>query len=421
MSRWKDEFENHEIHRIVENVLALLDEKRDHLSADEQIELRRLKKVMAAFVEALSKLDGELISIDSLNQIQSNFDSVVNCMKRYVNRDSIQYLIEANNYLSGILPQISQLIIFAKKVPALRSVREFEENLDNLYTQFDGNRTDLDQDLSKISIAIETQNNRLSELSDEIASKKQETDGIISSWQENFLNAQSSRNNEFIQNNKEREEIYDAWNKRVYNEIKQDVANLLNKSENILENHQNKFDKEISNYLKSANDKHTKILELYELVAGDSVASSYLKNAEDEQKQANVWRRVAIGFIVCTALWAGVSYWFGGTVILDGSILWGELLKSFHVVGILLFGAGYSAKQSNVHRQNEKRTRWFALEVKAFDPFIASLNEEDQKALKIKLSEKIFGQHEIKSDGKNINHIEHACDVIAKKVANMLN
>ena len=36
--------------------------------------------------------------------------------------------------------------------------------------------------------------------------------------------------------------------------------------------------------------------------------------------------------------------------------------------------------------------RWFALEVKAIDPFLASLGEEDHKKLKVQICERIFGQ-----------------------------
>jgi hypothetical protein len=48
--------------------------------------------------------------------------------------------------------------------------------------------------------------------------------------------------------------------------------------------------------------KHERILELYELTAGDSVGSAYLKNANDEQTEANTWRDKSIYFIVGTAI-----------------------------------------------------------------------------------------------------------------------
>ena len=97
-----------------------------------------------------------------------------------------------------------------------------------------------------------------------------------------------------------------------------------------------------------------------------------------------------------------------------------QMIKAFSVTAVLLFGAAYSAKQSNIHRDNEKRTRWFALEVNAIDPFIASLNEDDKKALKNKLSDKLFGQQVISNDknGKIID--EHAFGILIKGITDIL-
>ena len=70
---------------------------------------------------------------------------------------------------------------------------------------------------------------------------------------------------------------------------------------------------------------------------------------------------------------------------------------------MLLAAAGYFSLQSKLHRDSEQQMRWFALEVKAIDPFLSSLDDLDQKELKKKLSEKLFGQDRAstnKGDGK---------------------
>ena len=96
---------------------------------------------------------------------------------------------------------------------------------------------------------------------------------------------------------------------------------------------------------------------------------------------------------------------------------------SFSVIAILIFGASYAAKQSNHHRRNEQRATWFALETKAIDPYLASMNEEDRNELKKKLTEKLFGQindtsgiHESKSGNKNI--LEHL-QIITELIKNL--
>ena len=105
--------------------------------------------------------------------------------------------------------------------------------------------------------------------------------------------------------------------------------------------------------------------------------------------------------------------------MINSGISWSQLLKAFSVTGVLLFGAAYSAKQSNIHRQNEKRTRWFALEVKAIDPFIASLKEDDRKALKNELSKRLFGQKD-ENNEKDKVFDDHAFKVVIKGITDVL-
>ncbi|WP_210467703.1 hypothetical protein, partial [Vibrio crassostreae] len=51
---------------------------------------------------------------------------------------------------------------------------------------------------------------------------------------------------------------------------------------------------------------------------------------------------------------------------------WSKYLLTFSLTGVLLFGAGYTAQQSSKHREEARRTRRFALQVKALDPYISS-------------------------------------------------
>jgi hypothetical protein len=89
----------------------------------------------------------------------------------------------------------------------------------------------------------------------------------------------------------------------------------------------------------------------------------------------------------------------------DETLSWMHLVKSASLTAVLLYGAIYASKQSNLHRNNEKKTRWFALEVKAIKPFISSLTQDQQKALIEKFSEKLFGQnaHQETSDTTEFN------------------
>lgn len=194
--------------------------------------------------------------------------------------------------------------------------------------------------------------------------------------------------------------------------------------------------------------KHQSILDLYELTAGDSVGAAYIKSANDERSQANLWRGISVGFIVITVAWLVFSFFYnaeGGNIFGSTSAAlvsqddgasqdsneqflnipdvelgfsqidqfpWHIMLIAFSISGVLLWGAAYSAQQSTKHRNNEKRARWFALEVKAFDPFISSLDSQQQQELKRQLAERIFGQNSTADEDSKIVD-EHALRVVS--------
>jgi hypothetical protein len=119
--------------------------------------------------------------------------------------------------------------------------------------------------------------------------------------------------------------------------------------------------------------------------------AGYVDNAETEKKQANIWRGVAVAFIVATAVWLSFTYAADVNSTSDASTILARMARIVPLTAVFLYGAVYASKQSSLHRNNEIQTRRFALEVKAIDPFIASLEPDQQKQLKEKLTERMFG------------------------------
>ena len=100
---------------------------------------------------------------------------------------------------------------------------------------------------------------------------------------------------------------------------------------------------------------------------------------------------------------------------------WYKLLAALSISGVLMWGSAYAAQQSTKHRKSEKRTRWFALEVKALDPFISSMNSEQQNELKNELSKRMFGQYN-NNDGDDESPVinEHAFKTIIDAVGGII-
>lgn len=194
-----------------------------------------------------------------------------------------------------------------------------------------------------------------------------------------------------------------------------DLKELIEQTTSELNNQKETFESNLKTILDDGNLKHKAILELYELTAGDSVGAGYIKNANDEMKQANNWRIISIGFIITTIIWLICVYFSS-----ESTISLPKIITAFSLTGVMLYGAAYSSQQSTKHRNNEKKARWFALEIKAFDPFISSLKEDQQHKLKEELSKRIFGQneHSALKDGSVID--EHAYKTIVDSIGSLL-
>jgi hypothetical protein len=139
-------------------------------------------------------------------------------------------------------------------------------------------------------------------------------------------------------------------------------------------------------------EKQETIRNLHDLVTDETVTGGYHKGATDEGKAANFWRFTSIGCLMITAVWLGIKIKFGFAPLEDGGVNWPDVITASSLTAIFLYTAGYTSRQSKMHRDHETLLRSYALETQALDPFIASLASKEQQAIKAELVRRMFGQ-----------------------------
>lgn len=171
--------------------------------------------------------------------------------------------------------------------------------------------------------------------------------------------------------------------------------------------------------------KHEDILKLYNIVTGDGIAGGYQSTAVDERKAANAWRRTAMASFIAAALWTGLKFWLywceQKTTIAPIPLDWTAIISATSLTVILLSIAAYAASQSKLHRINQQQMKWFSLEIASLEPYIASLEPEEQRKLKIDLAHRLFAQDRV-TVGKRPtqtekNIFDSAVDQITKAVS----
>lgn len=452
MNRWEEQFANHPIHTTLGQLRDYASKEFNDIDEGEVSERRRFLKLISKYEEVFQGLDPEIIpfnQLDALNTalIQPNINNQITA---FAQNGNVAHLVEASNILTNQLTSLCLLMSISCKDSSKKMIEDLEKLIDYSTSTLVEKKDTLVNELEKVNVSVNEKEQKLAELSAQIEQKKSELNIIHSEWQSQFSSAQESRSQEFSK-----------WRDNFSTEKNAAVDSVIEEYEEKLNTGIADFTQKVDEILADGHDKHQAILELYEITAGDSVGAGYLKNANTEKKQADNWRLISVSFIVLTVCWLLFAYFYNifhlfpavmepttsnnqeiriespdpskDNIKKSPSVAqardfplktiplpWYALFSTFSLSGVLLWGSAYAAQQSTKHRNNEKRTRWFALEVKAIDPFINSLEPAERNELKKQLCERIFGQsvNGTNDDTKVIN--EHVLKTVADTLGSIL-
>ncbi len=415
MSRWEEEFESNPLHATLEGIREFLDVKLDGPDSDVALEKRRLEKVLDLLNIALDQIDKEIAPIALLNQINGHLrhQDFWNQLATYSANPDAGYLQTANNHINSQIPIFYQLANFSNGKKTTRVTKPIEKAFDEFCTAVDAKAKEFDGKIGEQNTILEAVTTNHEELAKEMADLKEEHEDRLSVWQGEFTDNQTTRAEEFSTAQIQREKDYAEWHGSFTKSSDGKIESLVADQRQKLEKSFEQFKAKIIGYQKDAHLKHKAILDIHGLVATDGVAGGYKRTADDEGKAANSWRWGAIIFLGAAASWLIAKLYLGISGLNGSGVNWEEIITSVSLTGILLAAAVYASKQSSFHRSNEKKMRWFALEVKAIDPFLASLGSEDQKKLKAQICERIFGQ----SDGGGNHETENFDPNIIKVIS----
>lgn len=445
MSRWSEQLNNHPIHETLKWMNESVSKEFNDLDDEEVTEKRRFLKFTSKLNDMLQSIDGELVPFNQLDALNTalRHQNVASQLNVYAENGTVANLTAVNNQLTPQLNTLSALLSLSESVPAIAPIKNLEDLIDTSCNSLVKKKDNIETDLNELSTNIEEKEQLLKELSAHIAQKKTEVDTHITEWQNQFSSSQESRSQDF-----------NKWRDDFTSDKTSEIEAILNKYKDTLDANKSNFIDELNTILSDGKNKHQSILELYQLTAGDSVGAGYMKNANAEKEQADNWRLISVGFITLTVIWLLFAYFTNTNqtfnilnvaekhvsekpdntkdsenveleVQTNNSSLkahtefpWFKLFLTFSLSGILLWGSAYAAQQSTKHRKNEKRTRWFALEIKAIDPFISSMPPAQQSELKRQLSERIFGQPANDDNAKVID--EHILKVVTDAIGGVI-
>lgn len=204
--------------------------------------------------------------------------------------------------------------------------------------------------------------------------------------------------------------------KNILAESEQKADNLRKQIESLEERYKSKVGSISTAYeeqLQTINDKNSELDTLLGNAAGRVIVAEYADSA-DQEKIAADWLRW--GSLICMSvivLIAGYSFYESIHQSFDLS----NALLRLVLVFLLSVPAAYLARESTKHRQQQYTHLQTSLDLKAINPYIASLPEEEQHKIKAEIAQRIFAPkdfHSISNESYPINSQEVIMALISK-------
>lgn len=394
MSQWKHDFENHPIHETLRQSAEWLDVEVDATDADFEEERRRLRKVLGKVQKIVSGLDGDFFPQQLVDQINQHLrhQNFFQQLQAYSQTPQIGHLQTANSHITQYAPQVFHLGAMTRPLESAKVIKEAEHAFSSFLESMEVEVNNTDARFSKSETALKAIDEKAAALEQQLEGLDTSASEKFAEWQNDFTEKQTTRAQEHsdaqIERESKFEELLAEWKKTIETQR----AEISEKQTDKLQATLDYFKETGGAVLKDVDEKHQSVLEIHKLVGRDSVAGGYQQSAGEEKKEADRWRWMSLGCLMAAVMWLGFKYWSGFKQVEGGGLSWPEIITASSLTAIFLVAAGYTSRQSKNHRDNEKQLRSYALETKALDPFIASLEPKEQQAIKAELVRRMFGQ-----------------------------
>ncbi|WP_278922588.1 hypothetical protein [Pseudophaeobacter profundi] len=393
MSRWSNEFENHPIHELLNQADEYLETGVEDTDAALEDERRRIKNVLGNLREIVAGLDPEYYPKQILDQIHQHFTPhVLGQLKAYSANPAVDQLRAANDQATAQVANTYILAAMSRPQEAKEAIQNAQDAFGSFAYSMETTANESDERFTKHEAELASVGKKVATLMQALNELDASANDKLTEWQDDFTEKQTTRAEEYSTAQIEREKKFAINLKEQQEKFDQERTDTLAKQQAHFDTAFQDFKKSAGSANKDIHEKQETIRKLHDLVTDETVTGGYHKSARDEGKAANFWRLSSIGCLLITAIWLGLKVKSGFAPLEGGGVNWPDVIAASSLTAIFLYAAGYTSRQSKMHRDNETLLRSYALETQALDPFIASLDSKEQQAVKAELVRRMFGQ-----------------------------
>ena len=264
MNRWEEFLRKHPIFETFDQLEAWILTGLDEASPEAQVEVQRFTKVLNAFRQNLAEVDADLISLFDLNNLNKAIkdpkENIWSELETYSQDREAKRLTVANDHLTKFLGQLSQIIATARKSRIDAPLKPLQDAVEKQFRKIAALQSTLDGTGADFSTELNKLRKEADEIGQRVSSQGEEIRSLLTKWQEQFANAQEARNKEF-----------GTLRDKLADDVRESVSEITERADTQLTQHLSDFSGWMKSIQSDSADKHARILELYEIVAGDSV------------------------------------------------------------------------------------------------------------------------------------------------------
>lgn len=402
MSAYTERIDGHNVYTNLKNTQITLKEVQDlenKTPADIEA-VARISQVIENFRLALETGDKNLVSVAWLNEASNSLSHIKTSLTSYHNNRNA-------SYLNSCMDQLDPLLNNAVKINCVRSrgslknytsavaeytrvmdehneqiyqkAKEFEEQINGLKSQLAEQKKNADASLQSFNNSLDAEKRRL--------------DGFATSYQSQmgndqttFINMMDSLKTTFSNSQDERKKAFDAEMDDIKDQKQVIVKNAAEQQRQIREENEQLTDE----YKKRFNDYEQEVINVVGVINTNMFSHRYKQVADASRNSARLWHGLAVLLIIGVC---GFTIW---SFVLDKNnvLSWAGLVARIFTTSTLVTGAAYAARQASKQEKVERYARRIEMELVAIDPFIQTLNSEQQAILKQELARRIFGNYE---------------------------
>jgi hypothetical protein len=406
-----DNFKNHQVFEKLQQLNQTLNSDE----ANEKIQVIDAAFFNTAYKYIVNKLKHTLpilVVETELTALANEIDAGMVQLNSYLGNNNIGHINNAINNFNSIITKVRNFPFLLSKddFDFSKSIADFQQATHSGYESLKRINEMLGKDLETFQVDLEKNKAQITLLEIKLSEKESEIQNVLTRFNMDFDALKSSANADL---NNEMKKINDSINTDREQHKEQFIKNIES-NKKVFEEHKLEFEKQSLNVIAILNSKLAEARKIVNIVGNVGVTGNYQNVANENKKNADNYRKIALGFMLLMSI---LLIWSIIDISKTGEFNFYKSIARILAAAVLTYPAIYAARESSKHRNLETINRNIELELASIGPFIELLSEDKKEKIKEELVNKYFGNQTSvtgtkEEDDVSVNALERIFKVV---------